>query len=323
MNNNPDNNQSRGRGGRGNRGRGRGSGRGRSNLLSGHAIRRHELNEFVLLMSRLDTRSRRELYNYIGSLLGETPSGPGNPSGNTGEPCPSSTNAPQRSARKPKIFDRAIIKDLPGVAEFAAMNSTEKAQNSGTNRLMSIASGTIARGRRLGLTEEEMRDRIFSTEPTSDILRDLFTEPIPSVEGDENQGDSTSATALGDHSEDLDGPRDMEVSESKDSNASTVEPTATSTLVAMANHMAIQKKTALVPKKKGSWADQCDTSEEETPMKKRTKLSKSERKKRKKDKGNFSLNFDFPTERYDNNNSGPKGPPPDGGGSGSALMLEN
>jgi hypothetical protein len=309
MNNNADKNQGRGSGGRGNRGRGRGSGRGGRNLLAQRAIRQHELDGFVILVSRLDTGSRRELYNYVGSLLGETPSGPGDTGGNTGNPSPSLTNVP-RPTRKTKVFERPIIKDLPGVAEFAGMTSAEKAQHSDINRLMSIATGTIARGRRLGLTDDEIRTRIFGTDQSADILRNLFVEAPPSEEEDATMKESSVAKASGASDE----GGDDDNMDSSESGVTNKDSTAGSDLSTANNQLSIRNNSVTTPK--NSWGSECESSDEEeqSPPRKRTKHSKKRKSSKKK---HSSSKVVFPTDHNDKHSG--KGPPPNGGGAGSAI----
>jgi len=276
--NKADKNQGRGSGGRGNRGRGRGSESGGRNLLAQRAIRQHELDGFVILVARLDTRSRREIYNYVGSLLGETPSGPGDAGGNTSDPCPSSTDVP-KSTRKTKVFERPIIKDLPGVAEFAGMTSSEKAQNSDINRLMSIATGTIARGRRLGLTDTEIRTRIFDTDQSADVLRNLFIEASTSKEGDATMKEDSDAKASGV----VEKADDDGLDSSEKSEVASKDSIAGSNLSTKDNQLCIRENDG-VTTPKNSWGSECESScgEEESPPRKKAKQSKKRKASKKK-----------------------------------------
>ncbi len=52
-----------------------------------------------------------------------------------------------------RIYERAIIRDLPGVAEFATMSSGERQAHPEINRLMSIAAGVISRGKAKGISD--------------------------------------------------------------------------------------------------------------------------------------------------------------------------
>ncbi len=58
------------------------------------------------------------------------------------------------------MYEREIIRDLPGVAEFAAMSSGERQKHPEVNRLMSVATGVIARCRRRGIAVPEIRDEL-------------------------------------------------------------------------------------------------------------------------------------------------------------------
>jgi hypothetical protein len=282
------------------RGRGRGNDRrsgraGRGRITSGRRLFRHEQDHIVCTFALLSEDSRRELIQLLQGMSRETVSVPAAVVGAAGSSEPSTpvsgSRSPVKSPGRVKIYQRDIIKDLPGVKEFSAMSSSDRSNAHGINRLMSTATGVIARARKQGLTDQQILDYLMNNHDDIATLSTSF-KPVQKSESDEDE-----EGAMADQETD-----------------SVMEEGQKSAILSLSK---VVSKIGVEQTRKKSWASDCEsTSGEESPGSSRKKRRRSGRKTGKN--SGLKLNYDVPPKEGD---KGPRGPPPAGGASGEAIGV--
>lgn len=294
--------------GRGNSpGRGRGRGRGsrqdrrRQQSAAGRRLFRHEQDQIVAIFALLSRDARLQLVQLLQGLLGETSSGPGNvpPTGGSEEPPndadtgPSPSKSPRRRVR---IYERDIIRDLPGVREFGAMNSKDRADHADINQLMSVASGVISRARKQGHTDDSIRQFILENSQNIGVLRGSYPNP-PRVEAGSEDAEASNVAA-----------------EERNAQGGTADAST---------------ELALTPTKLGSplvkgvrWGSVPNTPEESGAMEtEEEETEESDRSKPKRKRKKSSEPVIFKTNESDKSHKPPPGSGDPGMGGGTALTV--
>merc|ERR1712194_617346 len=171
-------------------GRGRGRGRGSNRGRQPRWMYNHEREYIVRIWSYLSMTAREEMLNMLLGMLGGNPSAAIGPDGRLSSLLPSDcqpivaeSNAQSKTektkGKPPKVnsWDRDILRDLTGVSAFGNLTSAQRAKDpEATLRLLSTASGTIARGKRnFNLTDGEI------TRGINQLLKDDGTWNIPAM----------------------------------------------------------------------------------------------------------------------------------------------
>jgi hypothetical protein len=215
------------------------------------------------LWHSLNTSGRRQLGELINELIDPIiPTGPETTTHverrETQRPAEASPKG-----KKPKIWERDILKDVPAVREFAQKSAKDRNEDRGTSQRMSISTGVVARGLAANVSPEEILTSIIDSWGDVDALRSLY-QPAPSgsAQRDENQEMEPAASVPDPASETraVVGPQQQETMEVDDMENHAVSGTATqrdggrqSRLPGPAMHDAIAR----------SWADMNSSSEEE------------------------------------------------------------
>lgn len=210
------NEQTSGRGGRG-RGRGRSQRAGpRHSRNSGRPLQRAERREILDIWYQLSRNARIELIESLQSMLPQNSEValPGTPPvARRAEPGNSTGDR-----RRTKIWERDILKDIPEIQNWGRLPSKDRATDVATATLASVITGVIARGRRLGIPDEEILDTVRNNISSDVELKGLY-QPAPVVDeadadpsNDEPGPGSDDPVQGGGVDEDMDTPGDGEPS---------------------------------------------------------------------------------------------------------------
>jgi hypothetical protein len=171
----------------------------------------HEREYIVRIWSYLSMTAREEMLNMLLGMLGGNPSAAIGPDGRLSSLLPSNcqpivaeSNAQSKTektkGKPPKVnsWDRDILRDLTGVSEFGNLTSAQRAKDpEATLRLLSTASGTIARGKRnFNLTDGEITkgiNQLLKDDGTWDIpaMKALYQKPEKPADGGGKEGDKS------------------------------------------------------------------------------------------------------------------------------------
>jgi hypothetical protein len=95
---------------------------------------------------------------------------------NQSSPGPSSKEAKSSSsAKREKIWERDIIRDITRFQEFGKKSSKDRGEDKETSRLLSIVTGVIARGRRDEFSDKNILQCILTSIDNEESLKRLFT----------------------------------------------------------------------------------------------------------------------------------------------------
>lgn len=283
----------------------------RRQRTGGRRLFRNEMQEITYIWAQLSPDARRDLLQLLTGMLGETLSGPIDPraESSSNEPVPSRElggPSPRSPPRRQKIYEREIIRDLPGVREFSTMSSAERAAATGINRLMSVATGVIARAQRTGMSNAEITRFLVDNHENIELLQNSF---VPSSEDDQGRGDS-APQRVGEAGGGSDGiqPGASGSAEAESSAA------AEAALVVRSPPKGRSTSLRTLKSEEGqSWASACETSSSEGQ---RTPESGKHRKGKKRKRKKTSFVIPPPSDKGDEHgpSSGGPGAPGSGGG---------
>jgi hypothetical protein len=127
------------------------------------------------IWSQMSVVARRQLYDTLGGMLGETPAA------EDSSGAPSDSKVP--STLRP--WERPILKDIPLFQEFGKLTKKQRGTDSrGIPQLISISQGVVSRGVKAKHTERAIAQAIEANLGNPDLLRSLF---IPTEDQDPNQ----------------------------------------------------------------------------------------------------------------------------------------
>jgi hypothetical protein len=127
----------------------------------------------IQLWVALNSGGRQQLSSIINDLMGTLPAEAG------GNPPPDESLETRQASVTPKparvrVWDRDIIKDVPAVQAFKQKSAKERGQDTETSKRLSIATGAVARGRKLKVPKEDILSDLIASWSEPQLLHDLY-----------------------------------------------------------------------------------------------------------------------------------------------------
>lgn len=169
------------------------------------------------------------------------------------EPPSASVNTPPRRTR---VWEREILRDVPRFRAFGDLTSSARGQDTETARLLSIATGVVSRGRDQGISDEIILRELLRTQNDSAEMHGLFPrreEPVPNlqIEASAESNNEVRDPVVAPIPEGIPPLAGLEL-------AVEIQPTVPSVEPAI--------RSGQSPRLGRSWASECETSPESTPV---------------------------------------------------------
>lgn len=153
----------------------------------GRPLQSAERTLILNIWYQLSTSARRSLWENLGGMLGETPAG-ATAVATASEPAVA-VQPPTSPIPRLHAWERPILKDIPLFCEFGQLTNRERREDQrDIPRLISIAQGVIARGRRAGVADGDITYSIIQHIYDPEALKQLYSTLVEPV-GDPHDGD--------------------------------------------------------------------------------------------------------------------------------------